>query len=75
MLAAASAILFVRQIPSGAIEHNLDNLGNEIEGQEELFRDNDRGNGGLGKSVAGAVALLPSRAAADAFCDVRCASA
>jgi len=66
-LAALSVVLFVRQIPV-AIERNLGELGNEQRGQAELMRDHDRGNSGLGKSVAGAVALLPSRAAADAFC-------
>jgi uncharacterized protein len=70
VLAVGSVVLFVRQVssPAGAIELNLDNLGNELHGQEELVRDNDRGNSALGKSVAGAVALLPSREAADAFC-------
>ncbi len=68
-LAVASAVLFVRQIPV-AIEHNLDNLSNERRGQAELLRDNDRGNAALGKSVAGVLALLPSREAADAFCVV-----
>lgn len=68
-LAAVSAALFIRRIPD-AIERNLENLTNELKGQEELVRDNTRGNEALGKSVAGAVALLPSREAADAFCAV-----
>jgi predicted RND superfamily exporter protein len=69
-LSVLSAGLFVRQItsPSGALERNLQNLGNELKGQAELVRDNDRGNAGLGKSVAGAIALLPSPEIADAFC-------
>jgi uncharacterized protein len=66
-LGVASVVLFVRQLPV-AIERNLQNLTNELKGQAELFRDNDRGNAALGKSVAGALALLPSREAADAFC-------
>jgi predicted RND superfamily exporter protein len=68
--AVASAALFVRQIcsPEGAIETNLANLGNEPIAQRQLVRDNDRGNAGLGRSVAGVVALLPSREAADAYC-------
>ncbi len=67
VLAAISVALFLRQLPV-AIERNLADLGNERRGQTELMRDQDRGNAGLGKSVAGAVALLPSREAADAFC-------
>jgi uncharacterized protein len=66
-LALASIVLFVNQLPV-AIERNLQNLTNEIKGNAELLRDNDRGNAALGKSVAGAIALLPSREAADAFC-------
>jgi predicted RND superfamily exporter protein len=69
VLSAVSAVLFVRRIPD-AIERNLENLTNEIKGEEELIRDNTRGNQALGKSVAGAVALLHSRDAADAFCAV-----
>lgn len=68
-LAAISAALFVRRIPD-AIERNLENLTNELKGQEDLVRDNDRGNAAMGKSVAGAVALLSSPEAADAFCAV-----
>jgi predicted RND superfamily exporter protein len=69
-LAVLSTGLFVRQItsPGGALERNLHNLSNELKGQVELARDNDRGNAGLGKSVAGAMALLPSPEVADAFC-------
>jgi uncharacterized protein len=68
-LAAVSAVLFVRKLPV-AIENNLEHLGNELEGQEELMRDQARSNASLGKSVAGALALLPSREASDAFCAV-----
>jgi predicted RND superfamily exporter protein len=70
VMAAASAALFVRQIRSeaGAIEHNLDQLGNEPVAQAELVRDHQRANESLGKSVAGVVALLPTREAADAYC-------
>ncbi|GAC1338982.1 MAG: hypothetical protein NVSMB23_07410 [Myxococcales bacterium] len=66
-LTVVSAALFVRRIPD-AIERNLENLTNELKGEETLVRDNTRGNQALGKSVAGAVALLPSPEAADAFC-------
>lgn len=70
-LAVLSVVVFTRQLtsPTGALERNLQNLGNDLKGHDELARDNDRGNAGLGKSVAGAMALLPSLEAADAFCD------
>jgi predicted RND superfamily exporter protein len=69
LASVVSAALFIRQAPT-AIERNLENLGNEVKGQVELHRDQDRGNAAMGKSVAGALALLPSRDAADAFCAV-----
>ena len=52
------------------MERNLDNLSNELKGRKTLHRDNERANEALGKSLAGAIALLDSRADADAFCAV-----
>ncbi|HEX9508314.1 MAG TPA: MMPL family transporter, partial [Myxococcales bacterium] len=68
-LTIASTILFVRQLPR-ALERNLDNLTNELRGDSELLRDNDRAQNSLGTSIAGTLALLPSQEEADAFCDV-----
>ncbi len=66
----AFAVAFLRQLPT-AMERNLDNLTNEMaRGQDELRRDQDRAQTSLGKSIAGSIALLPSREAADSFCDV-----
>ncbi|MBS2031306.1 MAG: MMPL family transporter [Deltaproteobacteria bacterium] len=66
-----SIVVFVRQAPT-AIERNLENLTNELKGAEvaTLKRDNLRANQAMGRSSAGAIALLPSVAEADAFCAV-----
>jgi predicted RND superfamily exporter protein len=69
VLAVVSMFLFIRQLPN-ALERNLDNLTNELRGEDRLIRDNDRAQSSLGKSIAGSLALLPSREAADAFCEV-----
>jgi predicted RND superfamily exporter protein len=69
VLMVASVALFWRQRHT-AIETNLDNLTNEATGDQQLRRDNDRGGAAMGRSNAGAVALVPSRDAADAFCRV-----
>jgi len=69
MLAAASAGLFLWRLPH-ALETNLDNLTNDVKGNPQLKRDNDRANGSLGRSSAGVIALLPSRDAAEKYCDV-----
>jgi hypothetical protein len=67
---AISVVLFVREVPV-VIERNLNNLTNELaSGEETLVRDNKRGCDSLGKSVAGVLALLPSREDADAYCAV-----
>ncbi len=66
-LTAASVALFLWRLPD-AMERNLDNLANEVKGNPELKRDQDRANASLGRSVAGVVALLPSREAADQYC-------
>jgi predicted RND superfamily exporter protein len=67
-LTVAAGLLFLWRLPT-AIERNLDNLGNELRGQETLLRDHDRAGAALGKSISGAIALLGSREEADAFCD------
>ena len=71
VLMAVAVALFVRQLPV-AIETNVQHLTNKLEGPAtaRLQRDNHRANEALGESSAGAIALLPSREAADAFCDV-----
>lgn len=67
LLAVASVTLFLWRLPR-AMERNLNNLTNEVKGNPELRRDNDRANAGLGQSIAGVVALLPSREAAEGYC-------
>ena len=69
VLTAASLALFVWRLPD-AMERNLDNLTNEIKGDPTLRRDHDRANSALGQSIAGVVALLPSREAAEEYCEV-----
>ena len=61
---------FLRQLKQGAMEHNLDNLSNELKGRKTLTDDNQRANDALGKSLAGSIALLESRDDADRFCEV-----
>jgi predicted RND superfamily exporter protein len=70
VLTVVAAGAFIRQVKLGAMEHNLDNLSNELKGRKTLTDDNQRANDALGKSLAGAIALLPSPEAADRFCDV-----
>ncbi|HTO96081.1 MAG TPA: MMPL family transporter [Myxococcales bacterium] len=69
VLSAISAVLFIRQLPT-VMERNLDNLTNEFRGHNQLKADHDRANSALGRSIAGAIALLDSWTHADAFCDV-----
>jgi len=68
-LGTVALAIFLRQLPE-ALERNLTNLTNELRRQNELVRDNDRAQASLGKSIAGAIALLPSPADAEGFCDV-----
>ncbi|GEJ58441.1 efflux RND transporter permease subunit [Anaeromyxobacter diazotrophicus] len=68
VLTAASLAVFVWHLPN-AMERNLDNLTNDATGGEELRRDHARAREALGTSVAGAIALLPTRDGADAYCD------
>ncbi|MFL5436477.1 MAG: efflux RND transporter permease subunit [Myxococcales bacterium] len=67
VLSVISAVLFVRQIPT-VMERNLENLSNELKGQETLLRDQSRAGTSLGQSTAGVVALLDSWDEADEFC-------
>ncbi len=67
VLTAASAAVFLWRLPN-AMELDLNNLTNEVKGNPELVRDNDRANTSLGASIAGVVALLPSEADAEAYC-------
>jgi len=66
-LTFVSAALFLRHLPD-AMERNLDNLANEVTGNPELRRDNDRANAALGQSISGVVALLPSVEGAERYC-------
>lgn len=67
-LTAASLAVFAWRLPN-AMERNLDNLTNDATGGEALRRDHARARDSLGASVAGAIALLPTRDAADGYCD------
>ena len=70
VLCVASAIVFLRQLPT-AMERNLDHLSNDPpKGHRELLEAQDRANSSFGKSLSGAIALLDSREDADAFCEV-----
>jgi predicted RND superfamily exporter protein len=69
MMTAASVALFAWRLPD-AMERNLENLTNEASRDTILKRDNDRANAALGQSIAGALALLPSRDAAEEYCRV-----
>jgi predicted exporter len=70
VLTVASCVAFGLQIKHGAMERNLDNLSNDLKGQETLKQDENRAQSALGKSLAGAIALLDSWQDADAFCEV-----
>lgn len=62
-----AAVLFVHALPV-AIERNLNNLTNQLRGQDTLLRDHDRALTALRKSISGAIALLDSPDEAEAFC-------
>jgi predicted RND superfamily exporter protein len=67
ILTAVGAVAFLRDLPD-ALERNLENLTNDETGSAELRRVNDRAQAGLGQSITGSVALLPSREGAEAYC-------
>jgi predicted RND superfamily exporter protein len=70
VLIVISLAAFLRQLPD-ALERNLENLTNDLRGRQEmLVEDNNLAQAALGRSVAGAIALLPSPEAADEFCEV-----
>jgi uncharacterized protein len=70
LLLFAAGALFLRSLPT-VIERNLSNLTNdELRGNDQLLKDNARAQDSLGRSIAGAVALLQSPQEADAFCEV-----
>jgi predicted RND superfamily exporter protein len=69
ILAVASLALFLRHLPD-ALERNLNNLTNDLSRERQLINDNNRAQSALGRSVSGAIALLPSWPAADEFCAV-----
>ena len=66
---AVALVAFFRDLPD-AMERNLENLSNEIKGQQTLLRDHDRAGTSLGTSTASVLALLDSWPEADQFCDV-----
>src|SRR6267142_6395914 len=68
ILTVISAALFIRQIPT-AMERNLENLAHDLKGHDQLKKDHDRANSALGRSIAGAVALVDSWPEADQCCD------
>lgn len=69
ILSLLAAVVFLWDLPNN-MERNLNNLTNDVTGTRELRRVNDRAQGGLGQSITGAIALLPSRAGAEAYCRV-----
>ncbi|BDG10850.1 efflux RND transporter permease subunit [Anaeromyxobacter paludicola] len=69
VLTVASLALFALRSPQ-MMERNLDNLTNEMKGNDELRQQNRLANSGLGKSSASVLALLPDRNVADGYCDV-----
>ena len=69
LLTLIAGVLFIRALPV-AIERNLNNLTNQLRGQDTLLKDHDRALTALGKSISGAIALLDSPEEAEAFCAV-----
>ncbi len=67
-VSAAALAVFSWNLPN-SMERNLDNLTNDATGSEALRRDNGRAQGGLGTSISGAIALLPSREGAETYCE------
>src|SRR5713226_560765 len=68
-LIIVSVVSFARFIPR-AMERNMDNVTNELNPRNQVFRDNQRAQQSLGKSIAGAIALLPTAEGANQFCAV-----
>jgi uncharacterized protein len=68
VLTAVALAVFVWHLPT-SMERNLNNLTNDATGGDALRRDHARARDAVGTSVAGAIALLPTRAAADEYCD------
>jgi predicted RND superfamily exporter protein len=68
-LIIVSVVSFARFIPR-AMERNMDNVTNELNPSNQVFRDNQRAQQSLGKSIAGAIALLPTPEGANQFCAV-----
>ena len=67
VLTLVAGVTYVRNLPN-ALEHNLDNLRNDETGSAEIRRVHERAQAGIGQSIAGAIALLPSREGADVYC-------
>jgi hypothetical protein len=63
----AAAAIFALRLPR-AMERNLENLSNDLQGVAKLRRDHARAQASLGKSIAGSVALLESSDEAAQFC-------
>lgn len=69
LMSAVAVVAFLRHLPQ-TLERNLSNLTNELRGEDQLLRDNALAQASLGKSIAGALALLSSQAEAEEFCEV-----
>ena len=67
--AIASVAFFLVRLPH-VLETNLENLGNDVRGDPQYVRDSTRANTATGRSLAGAIALLPSQEDAEAYCTV-----
>jgi predicted RND superfamily exporter protein len=65
----AAAAVFLAHLPD-QLERNLQNLDNDPIASPQQRADGARAAGGYGQSTSGAIALLPTRAAAEAYCDV-----
>jgi len=65
----AATAFFVARLPY-VEETNLENLANDVRGDPVWRRDSERANAATGRSNAGAIALLPSEEATEAYCAV-----
>lgn len=66
-LTLAASAVFVARLPD-QLERNLQNLDNDPIGSAQQRADGARAGGGYGQSTSGAIALLPTRDAAEAYC-------
>jgi len=69
VLTTAAVGFFLWHLPD-VEETNLENLANDVRGDPQWVRDNARANASVGRSNAGAIALLPSERDAEQYCAV-----